>query len=145
MVRKKRRLIADMNITNLVDVTFTLLIIFMITAPLLTQGFKIDLPKVDADRVEINKTITIHVLKDRSVYIESEGKSVKASLSGFRNTFVDIYSAAPEKPVIINSDKRVPYGIIMQILGALKEAGVGNLGFLTDPAESRDAMQALEL
>jgi biopolymer transport protein TolR len=56
-----------------------------------------------------------------------------------------MYALAGQKPVVVNADKRVPYGIVMQVIGVLKESGVEKLGFLTDPIESQDAIQSLKL
>ena len=61
MRSRQRKIIADLNITNLVDVVFTLLIIFMITAPMMTQGVQVDLPKADAENVEVNEYIQVSV------------------------------------------------------------------------------------
>ena len=134
-----------MNLTNLIDVTFTLLIIFMITSPLLTQGIKVDLPKLNASNIETVHTVAVHVLKNRTIYVESEGKLTKVGLNDFEKSFAKIYAKAGDRPVTVNADKTVPYGIVMQIIGVLKEAGVAKLGFLTDPVESEDAIQSLKL
>ena len=145
MRRNRRPLIAEMNLTNLIDVTFALLIIFMITAPLLTQGIKVDLPKLNASSIETINTISIHILKDRSIYVENEGSRARVPLGNFENEFRELYLLAGDKPVVVNADKRIPYGIVMQVIGILKKVGVEKLGFLTDPAESRDAIQSLKL
>lgn len=145
MRRPRRPLIAEMNLTNLVDVTFALLIIFMITAPLLTQGIKVELPKLTASSIETINTISIHVLKNRTIYLEEDGKLSKIPLARFDREFRDRYSMSGQKPVVVNADKAVPYGIVMQVIGVLKESGVERLGFLTDPAESKDAIQSLKL
>ncbi|MFH0921381.1 MAG: biopolymer transporter ExbD [Fibrobacterota bacterium] len=145
MRRERRPLIAEMNLTNLIDVTFALLIIFMITAPLLTQGIKVDLPKLNASSIETVQTITISILKDRTIFVENEGQKKLIPIARFRKEFGELYSFAGKKPVVVNADKRIPYGIVMQIIGILKDIGVDKLGFLTDPAESRDAIQSLKL
>jgi len=145
MRRPKRPLIAEMNLINLVDITFALLIIFMITAPLLTQGIKVDLPKLDASSIETINTISIHILKNRTIYVEEDEKRVKIPLAGFDKAFKERYALSGRKPVVVNADKSVPYGIVMQVIGVLKKSGVEKLGFLTDPAESQDAIQSLKL
>jgi biopolymer transport protein ExbD/biopolymer transport protein TolR len=145
MRRSRRALVSEMNLTNLVDVTFALLIIFMITAPLLTQGIKVDLPKLNAGSLETIHTITIHVLKDRTIYVENDGEKHLVPLAKFKGEFREMYALSGSKPVVVNADKRVPYGIVMQVIGVLKDSGVEKLGFLTDPAESNDAIQSLKL
>lgn len=145
MRRTRKPLIAEMNLTNLVDVTFALLIIFMITAPLLTQGIKVDLPKLNAASIETVNTITIHILKDRTIYVQGEGEKKLVPMNRFKAEFEDLYKLSGNKPVVVNADKRIPYGIVMQIIGILKDIGVEKLGFLTDPVESADAIQSLKL
>jgi len=145
MRRNRKPLIAEMNLTNLIDVTFALLIIFMITAPLLTQGVKVELPKLNASSIETINTITIHVLKDRTVFIENDSRKQKVPIASFKEDFAEIYASDRSKAVVVNADKQIPYGIVMQIIGALKTTGVEKLGFLTDPAESQDAIQSLKL
>jgi biopolymer transport protein TolR len=145
MRRPRRPLIAEMNLINLVDITFALLIIFMITAPLLTQGIKVDLPKLDASSIETINTISIHVLKNRTIYVEEDEKLSKIPLARFEKDFRERYALSGQKPVVVNADKSVPYGIVMQVIGVLKKAGVEKLGFLTDPSESQDAIQSLKL
>ncbi len=116
----------------------------MITAPMLTQGVKVELPKLKASSIETKGTISVHILKNRTIIVENDNKQESIQIGQFAHRFNKIFRADP-KPVIINSDKKVPYGIVMQIIGKLKECGVGQLGFLTDPNESRDAIQSLKL
>ena len=105
MRRPRRPLIAEMNLTNLVDVTFALLIIFMITAPLLTQGIKVELPKLTASSIETINTISIHVLKNRTIYLEEDGKLSRIPLARFDREFRERYALSGQKPVVVNADK----------------------------------------
>ncbi|MEW6042123.1 MAG: biopolymer transporter ExbD [Elusimicrobiota bacterium] len=141
MRKSPRKPIADLNITNLVDVTFALLIIFMITAPLMTQGLKVELPKLKASNIPRDNTIAVKIVKSRDVYIDSH----KVPLSDFEKTFKKIYLSRSPRPVILEADKVIPYGIVIQVIGALKNIGVKELGFLTDPVETKDKTQSLKL
>jgi biopolymer transport protein ExbD len=116
----------------------------MITAPLLTQGIKVELPKLNAGSLETQNTISIHVLRSREIFVEVDGSRKRIPLANFEKDFSPIYRRHPV-PVILNADKNIPYGIVMQIIGRLKEIGVEQLGFLTDPVESQDALQSLKL
>ncbi len=141
MRRPHRKPNPDLNIVNLVDITFALLIIFMITAPLMTQGLKVDLPKLQAANIPRDNTITVKIVKSRDVYIDS----LKVPLSKFQRIFKDVYFDGQPRPVILEADKVVPYGIVIQVIGALKNIGVEQLGFLTDPVDVNDKTQAMEL
>ena len=69
---RRRQSISDLNMTNLIDVVFVLLIIFMITAPMLTQGVQVDLPKSDSENVEANKSIQVSINGRNEIYIDQE-------------------------------------------------------------------------
>lgn len=132
--RKKRRReeVSDLNITNLVDVIFALLIIFMITAPMMTQGVQVDLPKAESEAVESDeKLIQISITKESEFFIND----TQVQLRDFAKTFRVIFNNDPEIPVFINADKTVPYGIVIGIIGSVQKAGAVKLGFLTEPIE----------
>lgn len=136
MSRKRRQLNADLNITNLVDVILTLLIIFMITAPMMTQGVQVDLPKADADNVEVNEYIQVSITGRNEIYIDQE----RIRPIDFGRRFKSVFSGRTNVPVFVNADKKVPYGLVVQLIADIQRAGVVKLGFLTTPetpAESR--------
>lgn len=116
-----------MNVANLVDVTFALLIIFMITAPLMSQGVKVDLPKVKAKNIEIRETIRVSIDKRRKIFIDGQ----KVALFDFEKEFSAIF-LSPETGVILNADRRVPYGFVVEVINALQKSGVEKLSFLTE-------------
>jgi biopolymer transport protein ExbD len=128
---KNRRAIADLNITNLVDVVLTLLIIFMITAPMMTQGVQVDLPKADAENVEVNDYIQISINSRSEIFIDQE----RVNIGDFKKRFKQIFAGRVKTPVFINADKSVPYGLVIKIIADIQKAGVVKLGFLTLPAK----------
>jgi len=119
----------DINIANLIDIMFSILVVFMITAPLMTQGVKVDLPKTKAKSLDERKSITITITKEREIIIDEEPTDTRQ----FKRDFRKIWSGDPEQAVIVNSDQKVPYGYVMILVAALQEEGVTKLGFLTDP------------
>jgi biopolymer transport protein TolR len=129
--RQRRKLIAELNITNLVDVMLTLLIIFMITAPMMTQGVQVDLPKAEAENVEVNEYIQISVNGRSEIYIDEE----RVSLLDFKRRFREVFGSRTSVPVFVNSDKKVPYGLVIQLIADVQAAGVVKLGFLTLPPQ----------
>jgi biopolymer transport protein ExbD/biopolymer transport protein TolR len=136
-MRKKRRrqIQSELNITNLVDVTFALLIIFMITAPMMTQGVQVDLPDADSQNVEVDVSIQISITGRNEIYIDQE----RVSLFEFNKRFRDIFAGRTDVPVFINADKTVPYGLVIRVIADVQSAGVVKLGFLTEPLEKAGA------
>lgn len=130
--RRKRRLSADLNLTNLIDVIFALLIIFMITAPMMTQGVQVDLPKADAENVETNEEVLqVSITGKNEVYINDD----MVPLNKFGSSFTNRFAGRVEIPVYINADESVPYGIVIRVIAMVQRAGVVKLGFLTEPLE----------
>ncbi len=129
-LRKRRhRIESELNITNLVDVVFTLLIIFMITAPMMTTGVQVDLPKADAQNVEVEQSIQIAINDHNEIFIDE----MRANPVEFRQKFTEYYRNRTEVPVFVNADKKVPYGLVVRVIADLQQAGVVKLGFLTQP------------
>lgn len=131
--RRKARhhIISDVNLTNLIDVVFALLIIFMITAPMMTQGVQVDLPKAEAENVEVNKSIQVTINSKNEIYIDYE----KVALIDFRKNFREVFAGEKEIPVFVNADAKVPYGLVIRVIAEIQKAGVVKLGFLTLPLE----------
>jgi biopolymer transport protein TolR len=132
MTKRKRQIIADLNITNLVDVVLTLLIIFMITAPMMTQGVQVDLPKADAENVEINDFIQISINNRNEIFIDQE----RINLVDFQRRFKEVFANRIKVPVFVNADKKVPYGLVVRVIADIQKAGVVKLGFLTLPSKN---------
>ena len=131
-VRRKREQVSNLDITNLVDVIFALLIIFMITAPMMTQGVQVDLPKAESEAVESDdKLIQISITDENQIFIDEQ----EVTLQEFSGAFKSRFNNDATTPVFINADKKVPYGIVIGIIGNVQKAGVVKLGFLTEPIE----------
>jgi biopolymer transport protein ExbD len=131
--RRRRPLISDLNLTNLIDVMLTLLIIFMITAPMMTQGVQVDLPPADAKNVEVNVSIQVTIDSHHELFIDQE----RVSLIDFPRRFREIFASRTQVPVFVNADKKVPYGLVIRVIADIQNAGVVKLGFLTQPQEPR--------
>ena len=131
--RRKHRIISELNITNLVDVTFALLIIFMITAPMMTQGVQVDLPKTESENVEMVESIQVSINARNEIFIDQE----RISILEFRRRFREVFRGRMNIPVFINADKKVPYGLVIRVISEVQNAGVVKLGFLTEPIRER--------
>jgi biopolymer transport protein TolR len=132
---RRRRLMSEINVVPYIDVMLVLLIIFMITAPLLTQGVKVELPKAQAEAISDQRLpLVISVDRAGRFFINIGGpadKPVDGAELGRRVSLVMQRDAAT--PVLIKADQGVPYGRVVQVLSLVNRAGAPRVGFVTDP------------
>ncbi len=130
----KQRLVAEINVTPLVDVMLVLLIIFMVTAPMMTQGLEIDLPKTTA------KSLRQHE-KPIVVSVNGKGEVFLGRIKLDRNQlFLQLKQLPQEKkkqPIYLRADKDVPYGVVVTAMADIKRAGFDKLGMITRPSEEK--------
>ena len=119
----------ELNLVNLIDVLFAILIVFMITAPLMSQGVKVDLPKAQSASVEEKKTIEVTVTGKKDILINGTASDAGAFEADFRRA----WDGDAETAIVINSDQSIPYGIVMEVVAAIQRMGGKRLAFLTDP------------
>ncbi len=140
--RGKGRLVAEINVVPYIDVMLVLLIIFMITAPLLTQGIKVELPKAGAeplpeDLMREHPPLILSVDRDGGYYL-SIGENKDSAIDPA--TVVDRVGAVlrrePMTPVLVKADTNVPYGRVVEGMVLLQQAGADKVGFITDPVEA---------
>lgn len=129
---KRGALVSEINVTPLVDVMLVLLIIFMVTAPMMTQGLEVDLPETTAKSLNQNEDPVIITLdKDGVIML---GK-IKVSQAMFRQQLEKMFGQNKEQPVFLKADKQVAYGVVVSIMADIKAAGFDKLGMITDPKE----------
>ncbi len=122
--------LSEINVTPLVDVMLVLLIIFMIAAPMLTTGVKVDLPKADAPRMDIDQEHPlITVQRDQRIFLFDE----EVSLDVLRERLVSDQRILDVDEVFVQADEQVPYGVVAQVLALVRQAGIGKMGLVTDP------------
>ncbi|MFL6550823.1 MAG: protein TolR [Povalibacter sp.] len=140
--RRGKRLMAEINVVPYIDVMLVLLIIFMITAPLLTQGIKVDLPKAGAEPIpsEDQQPLILSVDKEGRFYLNI-GKNDDTPID--EKTVVQRVSTVlrrePKTPVLVKADQSVPYGRVVQGMVLLQQSGAEKVGFITDPADAQRA------
>lgn len=127
MRRTKYTAVSDINVTSLVDVTMVLLIIFMLTAPFIQAGIKVKLPKAKSTVIKETESVVISVTKEAEVYINSD-KIDMAKLSDALTTL----KVAGEERVFVRADEDVPYGVVMNVIGEVKSAGIDDVGMITE-------------
>jgi biopolymer transport protein TolR len=135
-ITRRRKLMGEINVVPYIDVMLVLLIIFMITAPLLTQGVKVDLPKAAAQALEVQRLPPLVLSVDRAgrMYL-NQGGNPQAVLD--ENTVAARAAAVlrrePQTQVLVKADNAVAYGRFVQAMVILQHAGALKLGFITEP------------
>ncbi|MGA3279781.1 MAG: protein TolR [Smithella sp.] len=124
---------AEINVTPLVDVMLVLLIIFMVTAPMLSMGIDVNLPRV--------KSKSVDVTEEKLVLTISEAKEIflnktKLPLGELNAKLEAIFSNRIDREIFLRADKNVPYGFVVEVMSEVRKAGVDKLGMITEPPEA---------
>jgi len=126
--------ISQINVTPLVDVMLVLLIIFMVTAPILQQGVAVDLPKVAAGPLTgQEEQLVVNVAKGGQVFLNDTPMAV----TDLTAKLGAIAAARPDRQVYVRADQSVPYGEVMQVMSAVRDAGLTHVGLVTEPPRER--------
>jgi biopolymer transport protein TolR len=137
---QKRKLMAEINVVPYIDVMLVLLVIFMVTAPLLTQGIKVELPQAGAEPiadVPDHPPLIISVDAEGNLYINTgddedqpkSGKVIAAHVGA-------VLRNRPDTPVLVKADRTVPYGNVVGAMVVLQQGGAESIGFVTDPLDT---------
>jgi biopolymer transport protein TolR len=134
--RRGRRLMGEINVVPYIDVMLVLLIIFMVTAPLLTQGVHVDLPKAGATPLteQQREPLVISVDRRGNLYVNvGEAKNRPVEESTLASSVRTVLGRDAATPVLLKADQAVPYGRVIHVMVLLQQAGAASVGFLTDP------------
>jgi biopolymer transport protein TolR len=135
-VRRRRHryeLNADVNVVSLIDVMLLLLVIFMITAPMMQGGIDLTLPKANAKPMESKDAMSITVNRAGVILVDN----APLTLSEFRATVKALAMNRSRNGVYLRADQGVNYGLVAQLLAILNNAGITNVGLVTEPEEIR--------
>ena len=133
---KNRRLMGEINVVPYIVVMLVLLIIFMITAPLLTQGIKVDLPEAASGPLEVDDNelmLVVSVKADGSYYINLGDEEEPLVLAKIGERTRKVVNANPTIKVLVEGDKSLNYGIIVNLMNVLQLAGATSVGLITEP------------
>ncbi|TSH77733.1 protein TolR [Acinetobacter sp. RF15A] len=139
--RIKKPLKSDMNVVPYIDVMLVLLVIFMVTAPMITSGIKVDLPQANGLPIESKDAPTIVTLKeDGTYYLDYKNQTTgPVTLAELSQTLVKAQTEAEKNNkllnVVINGHTTRPYGDVMALMSSLQDAGLSQVGLLTKPLE----------
>src|SRR3989338_7035368 len=126
----KNRELSEINVTPLVDVMLVLLVIFMVTAPLIQHGIKVDLPKANTSQMETKEEeLMLTIDKNKKIFILEH----EYSFDTFTDKIGAIYKAREKKQIFLNADRTLPYEYVIQVMAVLKNAGFDAVGLVTEP------------
>jgi biopolymer transport protein TolR len=124
--------LAEINVTPLVDFVLVLLIIFMVTAPMLSMGIDVNLPRVKSKSVDVTEEkLVLTINEAREIFLNK----TKMQLGELNFKLEAIFSNRIDREVFLRADKNVPYGFVVEVMSEVRKAGVDKLGMITEPPE----------
>ncbi|MGA2526373.1 MAG: biopolymer transporter ExbD [Smithellaceae bacterium] len=124
--------LAEINVTPLVDVVLVLLIIFMVTAPMLSMGIDVNLPRVKSKSVDVTEEkLVLTITEAREIFLNK----TKMQLGELNFKLEAIFSNRIDREVFLRADRNVPYGFVVEVMSEVRKAGVDKLGMITEPPE----------
>lgn len=128
----ERGMMAQINVTPLVDVMLVLLVIFMVTAPMMQQGVQVNLPKADTRGLNAQEdTVIVTVEKSGRTFINKD----EVPGGDLRGKLTELFATRTKKEVFLKADAGVPYGEVVRAMADIKGAGIERLGMVTEPAQ----------
>ena len=124
---------AEINVTSLVDVAFTLLVIFMITAPILQGGVEVAIPKAPSAPLQVSEGLVITVDRDGQIYVDDD----VFTREEFAATIVQMVERKGGPTVYVKGDRDVSYGSVLWVIGRLKESEIDAVSLIADPDNDR--------
>ena len=129
--RKTTPILSEINVTPLVDVMLVLLVIFMVTAPMLSQGISVDLPREKGEVRDLNKSLVVTVSRNDRIYLRDK----RVSFAGLEERLREINASSPDSEVFIKADRDVMYGTVVKAMAKIRRAGFERLGMVTEPVD----------
>ncbi|PPD32719.1 MAG: protein TolR [Methylomonas sp.] len=137
--RKKRGPMAEINVVPYIDVTFVLLMIFMITAPLVQTGVEVDLPEAEAESVDLQDQtpVIVSIRKDGTFYVDigngDEEADTPVDVETVKSRVATVFKNNPKAQLYVRGDHEVDYGSIVKVMVELKKTGAPKVGLMTAP------------
>jgi biopolymer transport protein TolR len=142
MAARKRKPMSEINVVPYIDVMLVLLVIFMATAPMLTQGVQVDLPNAPSEAIADTETdpLVISVRADGAIFVNlgiqnADDDDTRVSIYSLGDQAGKIIRALPEVPVYVKADQTLEYGEVVRVMTVLQQAGAQSVGLITDPPD----------
>jgi biopolymer transport protein TolR len=139
---KRRRMMSEINVVPYIDVMLVLLVIFMVTAPILTQGVLIELPRAPSEAVpgQDDDPLVVTIGEDGTVYMnlgvrDPEVGGMVVTLETLEAQAATVIRARPDVPVYVRADHRLAYGQVITVMSILQSAGAVSVGLITEPPD----------
>ncbi len=127
-----RKSMAEINVTPLVDVMLVLLIIFMVTAPMLSMGIDVNLPRVKSKSIDLaEEKLVLSINENKEIFLNK----TRMPLQDLDAKLAAIFAVRVDREVFLRADKNVPYGFVVEVMSEIRKAGVDKLGMITEPPE----------
>ena len=134
--KHKRRLVAEINVVPYIDVMLVLLIVFLVPAPRLNQGVKVELPQAPSAPLDDKDKdpLIVSIKADGSYYLDlGNGKNIQEALPSIIEKVTKVLRQQPKTPVLVWGDARVDYGSVVKLMSDLQNAGAPSVGLVTEP------------
>jgi biopolymer transport protein TolR len=138
----RRKPMSEINVVPYIDVMLVLLVIFMATAPLLTQGVVVDLPDAPSEPVEQDQEdpLVVSVREDGAIFVNlgiqnADDQGTRVTIYSLEDQAGKILRARTDVPVFVKADHRLDYGTVVRIMSVLQKAGAGSVGLITEPPQ----------
>lgn len=135
----RRKPMSEINVVPYIDVMLVLLVIFMVTAPLMTQGIKVDLPEAASGPLEVDDDepmLVVSVKGDGTYYMNVGVEEEPVPLPELADKASRVIAARPDIKVLVEGDKNLAYGVIVDLMQTLQTAGARSVGLITEPPAS---------
>lgn len=128
--KKSSKTMSEINVTPFVDVMLVLLIMFMVATPLMQQGIEVELPSTKASGSEAtDEPFVIAIKKDKRIYLAK----TEVGMKDVEKKLKAIFKTRKNKQVYLQADQNVPYGVVAEVMGEIRSAGIYNIGLITLP------------
>ena len=123
---------AEINVTPLVDVVLVLLIIFMVTAPMLSMGIDVNLPRVKSKSIDLaEEKLVLTINENKEIFLNK----TRLPLADLHAKLSAIFAERVDREIFLRADKNVSYGFVVEVMSEIRRAGVDKLGMITEPPE----------
>ena len=128
----EKKSMSEINVTPLVDVMLVLLIIFMVTAPMLSMGIDVNLPRVKSKSIDIaEEKLVLTINENKEIFLNK----TSVPLSDLQAKLSAIYAERVDREIFLRADKSVSYGFVVEVMSEIRKAGIDKLGMITEPPE----------
>lgn len=128
----EKRVMVDINVTPFVDVMLVLLIIFMVTAPMLSMGIDVNLPRVKSKSIDLaEEKLVLSIKENKEIFLNK----TRMPLQDLNAKLAAIFAERVDREIFLRADKNVPYGFVVEVMSEIRKAGVDKLGMITEPPE----------